>query len=362
MCDQTWGDCDGVASNGCEHDVWNDPLNCGACGKNCYGGTCSSGVCSQELEVVAESPGTVSDFGIDDDNVYWSTTGAPGKIYKAPKNGGTPTLVVTDSESVSPVVTNGQDIVFRSVTSNAIKRVSVNGGTVTTLTTLGHSLADIGIDDTYIYWNDQTSNVPSNVPTHVYRMPIAGGSPTLVATGQYSSRGYITVDDTNIYIMNDGPDYPGSSGLKHYGSIRIIPKGASGVNMDLSPSFGSVFYLGETKYFNTFGQSVAVNDTHIFVYSSFANGGSGFVRATKGTLQTQRLGDGHPYRLAADASYLYDRFTSGIYRMSVNGGTLNTFATKNGGTGKIFLDSTHAYWSISDIWPTTFHAIMRAEK
>jgi len=318
-------------------------------------------VCSQELEVVAESPGTIGTFAIDDTNAYWTSGPAPASIYKAPKSGGTPVLVASNTNA-SPMVTNGQDIVFRDSTTNTLKRVSVNGGAITTLTTLGYYLTDIGIDSTYIYWNDQTTNVPNNGPTHVYRMPIAGGSPTLVATGQYSSRGWITVDGTNIYIMNDGPDYPGSLGLKHYGSIKIIPKGASGVNMDFSPSFSTVFYLGETKYFNTFGQSVAVNDTHIFIHSMFANGGQGVVRATKGTLQTQFLGNGWTDFMAADASYLYTRLSSGVRRMSVNGGTQNEFAEFNEGGGRIFLDATHAYWRVSSIKSVPFHAIMRAEK
>lgn len=362
VCNLTWGDCDGVASNGCEHDVWSDPLNCGVCGKNCYGGTCSAGVCSQELEVVTESPGTIGYLWVEGTNVYWSTTGAPGKIYKAPKSGGAPTLVATDSEAVGPIVTNGQDIVFRTILSNDLKRVSVNGGAVTTIKTLSHSLGDIGIDATNIYWNDQVNSVPDSNPTRVYRMPIAGGPSTLVATSQYSSRPWTTVDDTNIYILNDGPEYPGSSGLKHYGNVRIIPKGASGVDMDFSPSFSTVIYLGETKYFDTFGcMGVAVNDTHIFVHSRFANGGSGVVRATKGTLQTQRIGSGWDTFMTADASYLYSRYGS-IFRMSVNGGNQNTFVEFNTGGSRVFLDATHAYWSVSSIKSVPFHAIMRAEK
>ena len=38
-------DCDHDPSNGCEARLWADPENCGACGKRCRSGTCSSGVC-----------------------------------------------------------------------------------------------------------------------------------------------------------------------------------------------------------------------------------------------------------------------------------------------------------------------------
>jgi len=48
-CATSFGDCDGVASNGCEVDLGNDPANCSACGRACSvaNGTasCSAGAC-----------------------------------------------------------------------------------------------------------------------------------------------------------------------------------------------------------------------------------------------------------------------------------------------------------------------------
>src|SRR5205085_736484 len=34
-CNQGWGNCDGKPENGCEDNIWQDPLNCGACGAKC---------------------------------------------------------------------------------------------------------------------------------------------------------------------------------------------------------------------------------------------------------------------------------------------------------------------------------------
>ncbi|MBI5516739.1 MAG: hypothetical protein HY909_23345 [Deltaproteobacteria bacterium] len=46
-CDAGFGDCDGVASNGCETPTVKDPMNCGACGVRCGAGTaCSAGACA----------------------------------------------------------------------------------------------------------------------------------------------------------------------------------------------------------------------------------------------------------------------------------------------------------------------------
>lgn len=45
-CSAGFDDCNKTASDGCETNLGNDPLHCGACGHSCNGGTCTAGVCS----------------------------------------------------------------------------------------------------------------------------------------------------------------------------------------------------------------------------------------------------------------------------------------------------------------------------
>jgi hypothetical protein len=46
-CSTNWGNCDGTVSNGCEADLLNSNSNCGSCGNSCSGGqTCKSGTCT----------------------------------------------------------------------------------------------------------------------------------------------------------------------------------------------------------------------------------------------------------------------------------------------------------------------------
>ncbi|HPA80587.1 MAG TPA: hypothetical protein PLS95_07205 [Thermoanaerobaculales bacterium] len=48
-CDSAWDDCDKSYANGCETDLANDPLHCGACNSQCAGASCGnkfiSGLC-----------------------------------------------------------------------------------------------------------------------------------------------------------------------------------------------------------------------------------------------------------------------------------------------------------------------------
>lgn len=45
-CKAGFSDCNMNAVDGCESRLSTDPLNCGACGRSCGGGTCTNGICS----------------------------------------------------------------------------------------------------------------------------------------------------------------------------------------------------------------------------------------------------------------------------------------------------------------------------
>src|SRR5688572_29280260 len=68
VCPAGFGDCNGDGT--CETNVaQSDPNNCGACGRNCDGETCTSGVCAPQIIARSETPqGVVA----DNEWVYWS--------------------------------------------------------------------------------------------------------------------------------------------------------------------------------------------------------------------------------------------------------------------------------------------------
>ena len=82
-CNAGFGDCDGVAANGCETDLQNDVNNCGACGHICSAPnavmSCVNGAC----QIIACSPGF---FDCDGD----PSTGCEGTAHNANNSCGPP--------------------------------------------------------------------------------------------------------------------------------------------------------------------------------------------------------------------------------------------------------------------------------
>jgi hypothetical protein len=67
-----------------------------------------------------------------------------------------------------------------------------------------HGTQDFALDDTNIYWVNYGGGA-------VQRAPLAGGTPTTIASGQ-SSPAAIAIDGTSIYWQSGGSDPPGPSG------------------------------------------------------------------------------------------------------------------------------------------------------
>lgn len=379
-CNLTWGNCDGNDGNGCEHDVWNDAFNCGTCDGFCYGGTCSTGTCSQELEVVAESPALIDAFTIDSNKVYWSTNETPANIYSAPKSGGSPTLIGTDPNRVRVMVSDGTDLVFADWTAPAIKVIPVGGGSVTTLAS-GYFTYNPKIDLGYAYWNDSADYGPCNcstpTPLHIYRTLLSGGPIELVATVPLGGTPALDIRDdvadlVAIEFVSHGPYV---SGTGHFGGIGWARK--SVLNQTRNISVNDVFYSGQTQSFRQMGDLVR-NGTYTFFYAALNLTYSAIVRYNyNGNVKEVILDDevvSYANKLTVDESNLYWRELGGtgtkVYRLSVNGGPYTTIATGQlVQTDNVELDATHVYWAVrgfrtpgSPPTDTLTQAIMRMAK
>lgn len=121
QCPTGKGDCDGVASNGCETDTTSDPAHCGACNTPCDG-FCQSSKCSA-VQVLASNQYLVPEFqgiAFAGGNVFWISSADPSgqstQKYQVQKTStstpGTPTTLVSNSGYLDQIVAGLQRVYF----------------------------------------------------------------------------------------------------------------------------------------------------------------------------------------------------------------------------------------------------------
>ncbi len=153
-------------------------------------------------------PSPVS-IAVDSNNVYW--TDRTGLVSKVPVNSG-PVTTLYDGSSfgAAPLgiaVDNGNvywgeaELSGSVFTGGAIKKISVNGLTVTTLASGLTSPTDLTVDSQNVYWIEYPGWTTSSTPASIMQVGINGGPVTTLATGQIDAKG-IVVDATSVYWLD----------------------------------------------------------------------------------------------------------------------------------------------------------------
>jgi hypothetical protein len=114
ICDSGWTDCNDDPTDGCEANLQNDPMNCGACGMECVGqGTCVEGSCSSGCDAkgYANCPGDPQDvctpLGTNANcNFCGDTCDLPNSISQCQQNPMLGTLFVCTLQSCLPPFAN----------------------------------------------------------------------------------------------------------------------------------------------------------------------------------------------------------------------------------------------------------------
>lgn len=182
-CNAGWGDLNGSAVDGCEHNVSNDPENCGSIGHSCFGGSCSIGVCEFEgIELVATVSSWVSEIVYDAGYLYaYSGT----QLLKIKADGSSQTILVSEvaiSTQTNLIAENG--FVYW-VGTDGIYKVSSSGGAPIRLHTDTPNRIDV--EGGYVYWTtgvlaplDRCGSSFCPNQTSVYKVSTAGGDKTVV--------------------------------------------------------------------------------------------------------------------------------------------------------------------------------------
>lgn len=315
-CPDGLGDCYG---NGCDIDLGQDPLNCGACDVSCAEGGCNAGVCSPPPEVLAKYDGDIGGPALDDDAVYWSQGNT---LLRRAKGGGDPSVVTTTPSGPQRLAVDGTHVYWTEPSTGSVGRAPKMGGPAEIVAAGEAKPFGLALDADAVYWTTITGNA-------IRRRAKVGGSPKTLTD--------LASNCTDLALDADAAYWSNAIGG---GGMGRIPK-AGGAAATLFPVEG-------------IPGSLAVDGASVYVWVADPSTASwpGQPRrvakaggATSVLAPFDKHGDG---RLTVDATHVYWCTSSAgntLKKVPKEGGVPVSLASGNYQCGAIAVDATHVYWS-----------------
>jgi hypothetical protein len=181
--------CSGTLCGGQCLDTQGDPHNCGACGHDCLGATCTGGAC--DSFVVATGQYNAFRIAVDESYVYWTTRNMLGKkmgtVMKAPIAGGASVMIAGGEDDPTGIAVNQTDIYWIDYLGDTIRTAPKAGGTPVTLASGGVATSILVDASSAYFW----------LSGGIMKLPLAGGTPVQLADSIYAFG--CAVDATNVY-------------------------------------------------------------------------------------------------------------------------------------------------------------------
>lgn len=223
--------CPGLTCDGLCVDARVENANCGACGRVCNT-QCEAGRC---VDVLAKDLHGPNALALGPSDVYWTTALGVMRVSKA---GGTASVIVPGSEgaAASAIAVDDNYVYWSGTYDHALMRAALAAPTAEvfadTHSPTSSDISAIVLDQAAVYWTDWQNGKILTMPksggeprvladarrpsalavdaTHVYwtedvegqgavvSMPLAGGAPLTLASGQSAPRG-MAINATHVY-------------------------------------------------------------------------------------------------------------------------------------------------------------------
>jgi hypothetical protein len=227
-----------------------DSANCGRCGHDCLGGTCTAGKCSPVRLINAT--GEPFQVALDATYVYWSDASHGGGVYKVPKTAsapGAPQMIATTSALSYYVAVDSSGAYFSWGTggTGAVERVKATGGTQEKIVDMIDDPRGVTLDATNVYW---TTNGTTKA---IWKAPKAPNSTATMIVTETDDLEYVLVDGNTMYWAVD------SNG----GAVKrcTLPSCTSPVTMATGASPDFLALAGNSLFFTVGGAIFMVDKT-----------------------------------------------------------------------------------------------------
>jgi len=266
-------------------------------------------------------------LAVDSSSVYWTESDLGSTaVKKVGLNGGTVTILASQSGQPNPVNTSCLAIDATSVywiesnqDGSSLKKVGLNGGSVTTLSSQWPVF--LALDSASVYYTT-TYGYISRYTGAIEKVGKNGGAITTLVTGQDQPR-YIVLNSTGIYWVSD---WDGS----------IIKAGSDGGNVTTLTRVSSAMYRTWPSPL-----IIAVDSTNLYYINDQT---INKVPLTGGTA-TILANSFYPIGIAVDSGNVY--WTDGggaIYKVGINGGNPTSISSGVSSPTFIAMDSANVYW------------------
>jgi sugar lactone lactonase YvrE len=330
ICNNGFDDCNNDTKDGCEVVLASDPTNCGVCGHDCLGGSCSGGRC---LPMIFAADPNTQDIELDQDYVYFTSHGTAGAGYtdgavvSMSKATGARTVLAPTQKAPTVLALDGSEVFWVRLGSEAagyvdgaIFAVARTGGEVRTLVTGQEYPGGVAVDATHVYWTTSLSG-------KVGRIAKTGGVfPEWLAVSQSTPRA-IVVDDTRVFWTD------------RYGT----PSG-SVMAADLDGTNQAPFAANQAGPYH-----LAQDTTTLFWVNWDTNTLMKAVKST-GSASAVVQEPGAITGIAVDDSTIYwgvdhDQGSSSVHARAKSGGDVIELVTGIDPPGALAADATAVYWT-----------------
>jgi hypothetical protein len=292
-------------------DLQTNSTNCGACGHDCLGATCTAALCQPTVLAPSQNGPTV--ITVDATNVYWVNLNV-GTVMKVPIAGGSTTQLASGVQNATSIEVDATNVYWSDINAGTVNKVPIGGGSVTPLAT-GYQPKGIAVIGGYVYFTD--FNGGSN--SHIYSVPTGGGSVQPVAAA------------------GGGPDPIAADGLNVYWSSQVGCTNQSPVYQAAIDS-GSVTVLATMQ---GCPRSIAIDSSYVY-WTESVGGNLRRVPIDGGSVSL--LVPGGAGAVVVDTSYAYFNANGDIVKMLKTGGATTTVVSGQS-PAALAVDGTYLYWT-----------------